>query len=103
MSDEPDRLGTLTTEHTEFAANGKVAVLADAGIDEPRGIGLDGRPLGADDAADNTPTAAVDEAPGRYFWRLYAHLRESAMQHAPQLCKRLLLRSARTPAARPAV
>ena len=29
------------------------------------------------------PTAAVDEAPGRYFWRLYAHLRESAMQHAP--------------------
>ena len=36
--------------------------LADAGLqeDEQRIIGLDGRPLDADDAADNTPTAAVD-------------------------------------------
>ena len=31
-----------------------------AGLDEPRVIGLDGRPLDADDAADSMPTAAVD-------------------------------------------
>ena len=34
--------------------------LADAGLDEARVIGLDGRPLDADDAADSMPTAAVD-------------------------------------------
>ena len=34
--------------------------LADAGLDESRVIGLDGRPLDADDAADGMPTAAVD-------------------------------------------
>ena len=34
--------------------------LEETGLDEPRVIGLDGRPLDADDAADSMPTAAVD-------------------------------------------
>ena len=46
MSDDPDRLVTLTTEHTEFAANVKVAVLADAGI-EAKVFGSLGTAIGA--------------------------------------------------------
>ena len=46
MTDDPDRLVIVATEPTEFAANIKVAVLADAGI-EAQVFGSLGTTLGA--------------------------------------------------------
>ena len=46
MTDDPDRLVAVASEPTEFAANVKVAVLADAGI-EAKVFGSLGTTLGA--------------------------------------------------------
>lgn len=46
MTDDPDRLVVVASEPTEFAANVKVAVLADAGI-EAKVFGSLGTTLGA--------------------------------------------------------
>ena len=46
MSTDPDRLVTVCTEPTEFAANVKIAVLADAGI-EAKVFGSLGTTIGA--------------------------------------------------------